>query len=435
VQSAQGPNAPSNQGQAGETEASGDESEMTVPPPVSGAAFPTSFGSGERSNYLSIGVMGGASYDTNILYSAGQAPVNDEVYSIWPTARIDRTTPRLHADLSYSPGFLLYQHVTALNQWSQTASGQIDYHISPHGTLNLHDTFAKTSNVFSAPYSLEGGTVSGSPETPPALVLTPYADEISNMAGGVYSYQFGRNAMFGAGGGAAELDFPNISQAGGLYNANSYDGNAFYDLRISRRQYVGVTVSYMDTTEYLTNGSSPTWTNAVLPFYTFTFGNKISVSVAGGPQYYNSTFAPLPAVEGWAPSALASIHATVARASFSLSYQRTVAAGGGLVGAFNTDSGGVDIRMQMTPSWSVGGSGSYTNNQALVPSVAAIEEGGHTLSVAESLMHNLGQHLTAEVGYDYLHQDYTGIAVINGAPSSQRVYGTIHYQLRRPIGR
>ena len=52
-----------------------------------------------------------------------------------------------------------------------------------------------------------------------------------------------------------------------------------------------------------------------------------------------------------------------------------------------------------------------------------------------SVAHNLSQRVSAEVGYDYLRQDYAGIPVVANAPDTQRVYGTILYQLRRPLGR
>ena len=418
----------------------GDDAQMAAPPSAGGMAFPARTGSEERSNYLSIGLVAGVGYDTNVYYGEGIAPEADETYSILPTVQIDRTSERLHENLSYNPGFLFYQQATALNEVSENATGEVDYRVSPHSNVSVYDSFLKTSNVFSQPYSLSGGTISGSPGTPGALALAPYADQILNHGGGLYSYQFSRNAMFGVGGGASELDYPNSGEAVGLYNANTYSGNAFYNLRLTPRQYLGATVDYFNVTESAAKaGGGQTQTVAVLPFYTFYPRKNIFLTVSGGPQYYTATFEPAPPVKGWSPTVMASAHAEVERAAFSASYQRTVTAGGGLLGVFTTNSGSAEFRLQLSRTWGMGCSGSYASTaadnagQAGITAVAG--ENGHVVRAAGSLSHILSPRVSAEVGYDYLRQDYAGIPAVANAPNTQRVYGTIQYQLRRPLGR
>jgi hypothetical protein len=303
----------------------------------------------------------------------------------------------------------------------------------------VYDSFLKTSNVFSQPYSLSGGTISGSPGTPGALAIAPYADQILNHGGGLYSYQFSKDAMIGVGGGASELDYPNSREAVGLYDANTYSGNAFYNLRLTGRQYIGVTGDYFNITESAVTGGGRTQTTAALPFYTFYPRKNIFLSVSGGPQYYTATFQPAPPLKGWAPTVMASAHAEVERAAFSASYQRTVTAGGGLLGVFTTNAGSAEFRLQLSRTWGIGFSGSYTSTIAddagQVGVLAVAGENGHVVRAAGSVAHNLSQRVSAEVGYDYLRQDYAGIPVVANAPDTQRVYGTILYQLRRPLGR
>jgi hypothetical protein len=87
----------------------------------------------------------------------------------------------------------------------------------------------------------------------------------------------------------------------------------------------------------------------------------------------------------------------------------------------------------------MGCSGSYASTaadnagQAGITAVAG--ENGHVVRAAGSLSHILSPRVSAEVGYDYLRQDYAGIPAVANAPNTQRVYGTIQYQLRRPLGR
>ena len=417
----------------------GDDA-MAAPPSAGGMAFSARTGSEERSNYLSIGVVAGAGYDTNVYYGEGIAPEADETYSILPTVQIDRTTERLHENLSYNPGFLFYQQASVLNEVSENATGEIDYRVSPHSNVSVYDSFLKTSNVFSQPYSLSGGTISGSPGTPGALAIAPYADQILNHGGGLYSYQFSRDAMVGVGGGASELNYPNSGEAAGLYNANTYSGNAFYNLRLTGRQYIGATGDYFNITESAAvMAGGRTETAAALPFYTFYPRKNIFLSVSGGPQYYTATFQPAPPLKGWSPTIMASAHAEVERAAFSASYQRTVTAGGGLLGVFTTNAGSAEFRLQLSRSWGLGCSGSYTsslaNNAGQLSSLTVAGENGHVVRAAGSVAHALSQRVSAQVGYDYLRQDFAGIPEIANAPNTQRVYGTIQYQLRRPLGR
>lgn len=424
-------------GQQADT-AQADEGQMAIPPSVSGQAFPVETGAEERSNYLNVGLLGDLGYVRNVFtgYYTGAKPVNDESYSIVPMVQLDRTNTRIHETFSYSPAFVFFQHTTSLNQATQNARGQADFRLSPHSSISAHDTFVKTDNAFGVPFSLTGGTVSGGSGTPGALAVAPYSDQIANEGGGVYSYQFSKGGMLGMGGGYSELDYPDSKEAVGLYNSNSYSGNAFFNQRLSERQYVGVTGNYFNITEFLPAGSNgQTQTAALLPFYTFYLRKNLFFSLSAGPQYYNSTDPPLKPITGLAPSIVASAHAETQRVTFSLSYQRTVTAGGGLLGAFTANAGSAQIRVLLSHDWSMGASGNYANNKALVPPNAVALENGHMITASAAVMHTLTPHFSTELGYDFLHQSYEGIPVITSSPNSQKYYVTLQYQLRRPLGR
>lgn len=412
---------------------------MAMPPQVSGMAFPVETGAQERSNYLTLGAMGEAGYVVNVTYGygAGMLPaINDETYTLTPMIKFDRTNTRVHADVAYSPSWVFYQHTTTLNQSNQNAIGELDYRISPHSGVILHDTFLKTDNAFSVPLSQSGGGVSAAPGNTGSLVIAPYANQISNDGGGTFSYQFSAKSMIGLGGGAAQLDYPNTRQVPGLYNSDTYTGNAFLNQRISSRQYMGVTGNYFYITETPPGGkNSTTQTTAFLPFYTLYPRRNILLSVSAGPLYYDVVYPPLSNVTGWAPSMMASLHADEQHLTFSTSYQRTVTAGGGLLGAFTTDIAALEIREMLSRTWTAGVYGNYTNNKGLESLKTVVVEHGHTETVGSSIVHMLGPHMTMELGYDFLHQTYAGIPLLNNSPSSQKVYGNLQYQLTRPLGR
>jgi hypothetical protein len=413
----------------------GNESPMVAPPPVSGQAFSSHPTSEERSNYLTIGLMGEVAYVSNVLPGSASVPVNDETYSIRPSLSFDRSSLRLRESFSYNPGFMFYQTVTALNQSTENASGSISYRTSPHTNLSVSDSFLKSSNVFNQPFSLATGTVSGSQASQAAIVITPFADVISNNGTTEFTYQISETGMLGVSGGVTELDYPNPTQAPGLYNANGYSGTGFYNTRLSKRQYIGASYEYANVTENGSIGNISTATNAVDPFYTFYPQHNISFSVSVGPQYYSATVPQTGTVSGWSPSVVGSMHVGTPRATYSASYQRTVTGGGGLIGAFTMQNGSLDARVQLSRTWGTGFSMSYVDEKNVLPMSVLGEQGGHMFMGVASVERHLGQHATAELGYDYLREHYSAIQAINLSPNSQRVYITISYTLRRPLGR
>src|SRR5208282_3667035 len=135
--------------------------QMLTPPPVSGQSFPTSFTSGERSNYLRGGLAFTSAYTDNALGSVNGQPVSDVSYSVAPFIALDETTPRLHVVSTYAPGFTFYQRESSLNEQDQNASISLQYRLSPHVTFSARDGFQKSSNVSNQPDLATATTVSG----------------------------------------------------------------------------------------------------------------------------------------------------------------------------------------------------------------------------------------------------------------------------------
>ena len=82
-----------------------------------------------------------------------------------PTIEIDKTTPRQHFMLNYSPSFTVYQHTSSRNQTDQYLNLNFLYRLSPHVTASLADNFQKTSSVLYH-QSAFWGPVSGAPQPP-----------------------------------------------------------------------------------------------------------------------------------------------------------------------------------------------------------------------------------------------------------------------------
>ena len=163
---------------------SGDR--MMTPPPVSGQTYPIALGSQERSNYLRAGVSFTSAYTDNVLGGVSAHPVSDISYSVAPMIALDETTTRMHALLSYAPGFTFYQRTSSYNAADHNAAIQFEYRLSPHLMFSASDSFQKSSNVFNQPVDFaSGGIVSGGAQGPNFSVIAPIADRLSNSGSAI----------------------------------------------------------------------------------------------------------------------------------------------------------------------------------------------------------------------------------------------------------
>jgi hypothetical protein len=419
-----------------------DEAPMLTPPPVSNKAYPTVVGSQLRSNYVAAGLVFNTAYNDNVLSGGSTTPTGDVIYSLLPTITFDQTTTRQHFGLLLSPGFTIYQHTSSLNAADLNLSVNYQYRLAQHTTISFNDSFQKSSNVFNQSYPFSGATISGSSQSLPPGVIAPYANQLSNTADGGITYQFGYNNMVGASGVITESNYPNPTQAAGLYNSNSGGGSAFYNQRLSATQYIGATYQYLrsqgnpvDSQASPASEQAEVQTHTLLPFYTIYLNPTFSLSFSGGPQYYSATQSPSPSVHAWFPAAMASIGWQTNHTNLVASYSRTVTAAVGLPGAFNSNNANASLRWQATRTWNFGGTASYSSNKNVTPLFPASNPGGHSVSGSVTAQCSLSEHLKAEIGYTRLHQSYGGISAISTVPDTNREFISISYQFTRPVGR
>jgi len=411
-----------------------DDKPMVTPPPVSGAAYPTETISESRSNYLLGGLTFNSTYTDNLLGGGEAKPISDISYSLWPSIDLNQVTPRLHTDLTYSPGFTFYQHTSAYNQANQNVGIDFRYRLTPHVTLSIVDSLHKYSNVFDQPDLLTATPVSGLAQSPTVAVIAPLANQLNNMGNVQLTYQFSRDAMVGAGGAFTNLDYMNPTQADGLYDSASRGGSAFYSYRLAKKHYLGAAFQYQQILAYPTGGQSQIQTQTAFAFYTVYLKPTLSVSVSGGPQHWDIV-EPSPAPHDWSPAATASFSWQARHTVFSGSYSRMVSGGGGLAGAFHTNLAAGSFRQLLTRNWSGGVTAGYSLYQGLDPLLPFFDVGGHTVTGSASVQRRIGEHFRAELGYTRLHQGYGDIAAVSGFPNVNREWVSISYQFARPLGR
>jgi hypothetical protein len=416
-------------------ETSGDR--MMTPPPVSGQTYPVALSSEEHSNYLRGGLSFTSAYMDNVLGGVAGHPISDVSYSVAPMIALDETTPRLHYLLSYAPGFTFYQRNSGLNEADHNASIQFECRLSPHVTFSARDGFQKSSNVFNQPPDFSsGGVVSGGAQGPNFSVIAPVADRLSNAGSVGINYQFALNDMVGASGTFSNLHYPNPSQVQGLYDSSSQGGLAFYSRRVARGQYVGVTYAFERLLAYPTIGQNETQTHAALLFYTFApSSSKFSISLFGGPQYSDTGQpVPLPPVRSWTPAGGASLGWQGKLNSVALSYTHIISSGSGLVGAVQLDSVTLSARQRITRTLNATVSGGYAQNDVIGSPLLGLNS-GHSIAGTASLQQMIRQHVSVQLGYTRLHQNYSNIQSISATPDTNRVSVSISYQFSRALGR
>jgi hypothetical protein len=392
-------------------------------------------GETERKNYVSGGIEFLSAYDSSIGTTSAGHSVSDNSYSVRPFLSWRHSTPRVHWNLAYAPGFTFYQHNSSLNQSDQSVNLGSEFGLSPHVTLTLEDRFVKTSYGFN--YLLTQSDQSGS--SPPVVspggtvpVISPASDQISNMGTVQIAYQFARNSMIGLTGSFSELRYLNLEQVSGLFNSNSEGAQAFYTHRIGRKHYIGATYEFQ--TLLTTPNDSHTETHTLTMVYTFYPKPRTSLSVFAGPQYSDTHGGGLPAAKNVYSSYGLSVGWQAAHTSFALTAKQAITAGIGLESAVRAQTAAGSIRHQLTKLWSGQLTAAYANNNVLAPS-PQFNNSGHTLAGTLSLNRQIGEHLGLGISYARIHQSYVNVPALSATPSRNRVWLSLSYQFMRPIGR
>jgi len=407
----------------------GDNSQMMTPPPVSGQSYPSEVGAEARSNYLRAGVNFGAAYIDN-LYAGSTNPASETTYSVFPTIAYDQVTPRQHRQFMYSPGFTFYQPSSSLNEVDQNLNASLEYRLTEHTKLIAGDTFQRSSTAAGI-----NNPVSGIPQNTVPGVVPPFAERLSNTANAQFTWQFSPLGMIGAGGTFGKFDYPNNKETTGLFDSDERGGTAFYNRRLTATQYFGANFAYSQTLAHLQIGDGQTQTQSIYLFYTIYPVHTLSLSLSGGPQHYSASEPGEPTSGSWGPLVIASMGWQGTRTSVAVSYSREVTAGGGLLGAYDSNSTNGSARWLLSRIWSVGASGGYSVNSSVTPLLSFAQTSGRSVIVGATSSYTISQQISARFEYDHVHQNYPGITAISANPNSNREMISINWQITRPLGR
>ena len=144
---------------------------------------------------------------------------------------------------------------------------------------------------------------------------------------------------------------------------------------------------------------------------------------------------PLPPIASWTPSVTGSIAWQRDRTNFAASYSRTVAGGGGLLGAFSTNTANGSARWQLARTWTVEATVNYLIRKNVSLFSLLSYPGGYSVSGTAKIEHSLSEHFRVSLEYQRVHQSYSYISSISSDPDSDRGSISISYQFARPLGR
>lgn len=430
-----------------------EDEHMMIPPMLTGTPYANEAGADVRQNVFTTALTVNAAYDDNVLPAETPAsgggtptytPVADEEFLLAPVISYLRSTPKQQESLEYNPSFTFYApktvlgsaNTTTLDSVNQSADGVFQGQLNSRVSLGLQDGFVRTSNIFDQSFPFSSIGLGGSTQAPTPAAIAPYAEQLRNQATAFLTYQFSKYAMIGGSGSFANMRFPNPSQSVGLYNSDGSSGSVFFDRRFSRSQYLGVTYGYDWVQAFQASSRAEIQTHEVLGFYSVFFNRNFSVSAAAGTKYAITHVVPVqtPAVS-WNPEVVLSLGWQGNKGNISSSFLRTVASGGGLIGAYNSVSANLAGGWKIQRSWTARMSFTYENIEPVSYLAGLPYQGGNSLMAEGSMEHSFGSHISMQFGYQRLHEEYVGVQAISADPDSDRGYVNVNYQLRKPLGR
>ena len=233
----------------------------------------------------------------------------------------------------------------------------------------------------------------------------------------------------------SSLTFQILNDAAGLYSSKAIGGDIFYNRRLSRTQYFGVTYGYVRAVETPSTGEIDTQVNTLLPFYTYYFNQAFSFSVSAGFDHVATTSPLSPAFSSWTPAFSASFGWQGSRGNCAVNFSRIATAGQGLLGAYDAKTISAYAGWQFARRWTGALSFGYSSTNSETPLTISAFPGGNTLIAGVSVSHPINDHFSTQFQYQRLRENYSSTAVIAADPDVNRESVTITYQISRPVGR
>ena len=436
--------------------ASAQDDAQRIPPPIAGedTIIPGPLGEGSlafdselaRTNYLDGGISLGTTFDDNALSTSGDR-ISNLGYSFLPHIALKQSRGRLNWALDYAAGFTVNQRLSAQNQGSHNLGLEAKYRLSPHIDLLVRDHFVMTSGFFdqlNQNPQVSAGTVL---QRPNQFVVTPMAQQTSNLGTAQITCQFSARSEIGASGTSYVSHYRDAPEGTSLVDSNSQQAEAFYNYRISQGSSIGATYRFQRL--IFSPVSDMTLVHSVLATYTLQLQPaNVTLSIFAGPQHIEagaqltSPSGTLP-VSGepavvfqkfWSATTGGSLNWNGQRTSFLAEAARTASDGGGLLAAVQLTMADAAVRRQLTQMLTVQLGGAY----GLSDPLAITSHGYSALKNASgsfAISRRLGTSISLTAGYSYVYQLQQNTAPGVTNVHHNRAWVSVSYAFTRPLGR
>lgn len=403
-----------------------------------------------RRNFLGLGMGVGATYDSNLLSTVAPS-LGGFIYSFLPNVNLQITRKRLTWGLDYSGGYIVDQKIKGANQELHNVAFDLKYRLSPHVTLSLDDHFSRVPqlvNQLPGASTISGGGAVQQPNQ--SVIIGSLAVQTQNAATAQLTYQYSASDVVGVGASnfiARYGKSPAGSPQSTLFNTNSYEGNGFYNHRLTPRNWLGLTYSYQrfsfTPVQETVNGDS------ILGLYTFYLKPSMQLGFFAGPEYSDlntilvTTVVTPPTVtvtstptssRHWSFSGGGSFGWQGKRTSANASVYRKISDGGGLLGAVELVAASGGVRRQILRTATL-------EFNAIYGTSSSLEQASGDFIKLNSVTGNLlwTQKLTrgfaVSAGYTQQYQKQTTQTPPAQTVNHSRGWVTLSYEFDKPLGR
>jgi hypothetical protein len=418
---------------AQEPEPQQQEDQPILPPVTLNGRGPSlAFQSEKRRNYLSGGLDFTSTFTDNAFLSSTDQ-TKSLGYLIGPRLAFSQSTPRLNWDLGVG-AVLIQDQAIRQSQQEEDLTMDLSGRLTQHVDLRLSDTFTNTLGFF---YILNptplGSGIGAVQQSNNSLLVPLFQRTLAEESLVESSYQFSPNSAIGVRGTYSIHDYPRSSrnvQFRPLNDSRAYSAEAFYNYRMSAKQWVGVGLRGQRF-ETKPSGEN-TDVGSLLLYYGVNATPNVTLSFFAGPEYFdlpqNSSAATTGRFPGpWTSAEGATLNWQGAHASAAAGFARELSDSGGFSSAVTLQTAYAQLRCLLGSDQEVNFSLTYAQNNPL-------EFGGSFsgLSATVQFRRRLATNLTAGVGYARQQQELPGS---QGTANANLAWVFVSYNFVRPLGR
>lgn len=347
----------------------------------------------QPSNELRGTLQFATAVDNNLVTTKGHR-LTDVLYELQPAFSFIRTSGRLTFILDAAPQLILHQKFNQRDLFSDATGLDLQYQLASHTTVRLRNNYKREDDPL-----YDGSRFN--PLTPqftvmtqaPTYVIVPSFRLTSEQGEASITQSISDHSHLTVTGSFYDLNWNNLinSSSRSLISTRATSGLAMYELRISRRNAIGVTYKYQDLS-FSRQHSTREQTQSFYLVDTLTLSPRTTIQAFAGPE--SSHVRDELVLGGGSVELLIPLNS------------HTISGGGGLTYHWQANSTG----LQATLTHQVGGSGGYLT-------AARSTTGSFTLT------RRLSRQWSGHVGMQYADNSLLGASTKNGATYLRLISG------------